>query len=146
MIEHVEVVRVLQPLMQDGTPLRDWAQQRRTLARSLRHDAAQMRARTASIRSGLASRRPGIVAVEADREVEELRHRVTVAERRAEDLEVALLSNRRIGMAIGILMARHQLTEEQAFDLMRQHSNRSNVKLAAVAEEILYVGELGSRR
>ncbi|GMA84873.1 hypothetical protein GCM10025868_01230 [Angustibacter aerolatus] len=46
---------------------------------------------------------------------------------RAEHLQQALLSNREIGVAMGILMARHTLTRDQAFDLLKaasQHTNR----------------------
>lgn len=38
---------------------------------------------------------------------------------RADDLEQALHSNREIGMAMGILMARGKCTSVQAFDLLR---------------------------
>ena len=62
--------------------------------------------------------------------------------RRAFDLEAALASNRRIGQALGILMASHRLTAEQAFDVLRQYSNRRNVKLAAVAEDVVHTGGL----
>jgi AmiR/NasT family two-component response regulator len=50
----------------------------------------------------------------------ERRERLAAAESRAEDLERALLSNRRIGLAIGILMASLKITEERAFDLLRE--------------------------
>ena len=71
-----------------------------------------------------------------------LLRRLTAAESRAANLEEALASNRRIGMAIGILMAHHRLTEEQAFDVLRRQSNRSNVKLVRLAEGVIYIGEL----
>jgi hypothetical protein len=118
--------------------MQDWMHQRRTVAQAQRQEAAQMRARTACARLTLGSRRPAVADAAA------LRRRLVVAERKADGLEVALASNRRIGMAIGILMSRHRLTEVQAFDLLRQYSNRRNVKLAVVAEEVLYTGELTS--
>ena len=59
-------------------------------------------------------------------------------------LESALGSNRRIGMAIGILMARNQLLETQAFDLLRVTSNNSNAKLSAVAEQVILTGTIRS--
>jgi AmiR/NasT family two-component response regulator len=64
----------------------------------------------------------------------------------AEDLERALVSNRRIGMAIGVLMERHRLTEERAFDRLRDLSQRSNVKLRDVAEQLIYTGDIQQRR
>jgi AmiR/NasT family two-component response regulator len=64
------------------------------------------------------------------------------ASRQSENLQAALESNRRIGMAIGILMATRQLTEAAAFDCLRQVSNQRNVKLRLVAEEVIYEGAL----
>jgi AmiR/NasT family two-component response regulator len=64
----------------------------------------------------------------------------------AEELQRALVSNRRIGMAMGILMERHRLTEEQAFDRLRALSQQSNVKLRDVAEQIVYTGDTHQRR
>ena len=59
---------------------------------------------------------------------------------KAEHLKVALLSNRRIGMAIGILMAMHQLTEQQAFDLLRVASQHTHTKLRDIAEQVIVTG------
>jgi DNA-binding response OmpR family regulator len=64
------------------------------------------------------------------------------AESRAGSLEVALQTNRRIGLAIGILMARHTLSAESAFDLLRKASNERNVKLRDIAEEVVLAGDL----
>jgi hypothetical protein len=61
---------------------------------------------------------------------------------RAANLEVALESNRHIGTAIGILMAREVLTSDQAFDRLRAVSQRQHRKLRDVAEEVARVGEL----
>lgn len=60
---------------------------------------------------------------------------------RADNLQVALDSNRRIGMALGILMAQHRLTEQQAFDLLRTASQRKHVKLREVADQVVLTGE-----
>jgi hypothetical protein len=125
-----------QPLLPGGSGLGDWARQRRDVARTLREQAEQMRARTADLRQTLQGRRAAPIDTAA------LRRRLEVAERRAGNLQVALVSNRRIGMAIGILMARRGLTDVQAFDVLREYSNRRNVKLAAAAEDVLHTGEL----
>jgi AmiR/NasT family two-component response regulator len=53
----------------------------------------------------------------------------------AAHLQGALASNRQIGMAMGILMERHKLTQEQAFDQVRDQ--RSNVMLCDVAEQVI---------
>jgi hypothetical protein len=71
-----------------------------------------------------------------------VRARIDEAEMRAENLERALTSNRRIGMAIGILMTRRGLTDEQAFDCLRQASQRDNIKLRDVAETVIYTGDV----
>ena len=75
-------------------------------------------------------------------ELAELRTRVESAESRAENLERALASNRRIGMAVGILLARLRCTEEQAFEVLRQESMRRNVKVAQLAEQVVHTGTL----
>ena len=75
-------------------------------------------------------------------ELAALRTRAEAAEDRADNLERALLTNRRIGMAIGILLERLRVTEEQAFDVLRQESMRQNVRLAQVAEQVVYTGTL----
>ena len=55
-------------------------------------------------------------------------------------LRIALSSNRRIGIAIGVLMAMHHLTEQQAFDVLRTASQHTHTKLHAVAEEVILTG------
>ncbi|GAB3690364.1 GAF and ANTAR domain-containing protein [Angustibacter aerolatus] len=61
---------------------------------------------------------------------------------RAEHLQQALLSNREIGVAMGILMARHTLTRDQAFDLLKLASQHTNRKLRDVATEVADTGTL----
>ncbi|MGD1173546.1 ANTAR domain-containing protein [Mycobacterium seoulense] len=55
----------------------------------------------------------------------------------ASSLRRGLLSNREIGKAVGMLMLLHEMTEEQAFDLLRRHSQSLNIKLADVAREVI---------
>ncbi|HET8989347.1 MAG TPA: ANTAR domain-containing protein, partial [Humibacillus sp.] len=68
--------------------------------------------------------------------------------RKVENLQKALLSNREIGTAMGVLMSRHHVTRDQAFDLLRIASQNSNRKLRDVAVEVAETGELSlpSRR
>jgi hypothetical protein len=63
-------------------------------------------------------------------------------------LREALDSNREIGKAIGILMATQQLTDEDAFALLRKTSNELNVRLSVLAQELLSrrVRESGTTR
>ena len=69
-----------------------------------------------------------------------------LARGRASNLLRALESNREIGVAMGILMHRHQLTREQAFDVLRVASQDSNRKLVDVATEVADTGTLTIRR
>lgn len=64
------------------------------------------------------------------------------ATQRADHLQVALTTNRRIGMAIGILMARGGLTETDAFHCLVQASQQQNRKLATIAEDVIFIGHL----
>jgi hypothetical protein len=61
---------------------------------------------------------------------------------RIEHLERALASNRDIGVAIGILMARHLVTKQQAFDLLRVASQHTHRKIGAIALDVADTGEL----
>ncbi|WP_082620032.1 GAF and ANTAR domain-containing protein [Terrabacter sp. Soil811] len=69
-------------------------------------------------------------------------------------LKRALKTNRRIGVAMGVLMATHKVTDEQAFDLLRIASQNSNRKIAEIADDVVETGCLdvtaylphGSRR
>lgn len=55
---------------------------------------------------------------------------------RATNLERALESSRDVGVAIGVLMTRHQLSREQAFDALRIASQNTNRKLREIAIEV----------
>lgn len=66
----------------------------------------------------------------------------TIREDRADNLQRALGSNRLIGTATGILVERHKLTPEQAFDLLRNISQNSNRKLVDIAESLVETGEV----
>ena len=74
-----------------------------------------------------------------------------------EGYERALGAERQIGVAVGILMVNHDLTEEQASDLLRRLSERSHRQLHEIALGVARVGgielppgvpltELGTRR
>jgi GAF domain-containing protein len=58
------------------------------------------------------------------------------------NLRKAMDSRELIGQAMGILMERHRITASQSFDLMVHVSQRSNVKLRAIAEELVQTGTL----
>lgn len=69
-----------------------------------------------------------------------------LARDKAENLLVAMESNREIGMAMGILMQRHQLDRDQAFAVLRVASQDSNRKLADIAREVADTGVLAIKR
>jgi tetrahydromethanopterin S-methyltransferase subunit F len=112
----------------DDTALLARASATRLEAQEVRERAATMRTRA---RGDLSRLHEG---------VEALRVRVAAADARSDHLERALASNRRIGIAIGILMAVRQLTEEEAFRVLQQASSRRNTKLRDIAEEVIYTG------
>lgn len=57
-------------------------------------------------------------------------------------LEVALAGCRDIGVAIGVLMTRRNLSRDAAFDVLRRASQHSQVKLRDVAAGFLQSGRL----
>ena len=65
-----------------------------------------------------------------------------LARDRATNLVRALESNREIGVAMGIIMQRHRLTRDQAFDVLRVASQDSNRKLVDIAAEVADTGIL----
>ncbi|MGY1680842.1 ANTAR domain-containing protein [Geodermatophilus sp. SYSU D01176] len=75
-------------------------------------------------------------------EVDRLQRNLDSVREHSENLQAALESNRRIGMAIGILMVTRRLTDEAALECLRHASNTRNRKLREVAEEVIYQGTL----
>ncbi|HEY2299684.1 MAG TPA: GAF and ANTAR domain-containing protein [Jatrophihabitans sp.] len=63
---------------------------------------------------------------------------------RENNLRRALESREVIGQAMGILMERHRITASQAFDVMVHASQRTNVKLRVIADELVRTGTLPS--
>jgi AmiR/NasT family two-component response regulator len=57
-------------------------------------------------------------------------------------LRIALQNSRDIGTALGILMNRHKITRDTAFDLLRSASQRSNRKVRDLAHEVIETGTL----
>jgi GAF domain-containing protein len=61
---------------------------------------------------------------------------------RADNLQSALETRGVIDQAKGILMDRHKLTADQAFQVLAQMSMKTNRKLRAVADDLVHTGEL----
>ena len=75
---------------------------------------------------------------------EATRQELAAARREVEGLRAALETRHTIGLAQGILMARHTLSVAQAFDYLRRRSQSDNVKLRQIAVDL--VAELDATR
>ena len=64
---------------------------------------------------------------------------------RADHLRMALDTNRQIGAAMGILMARHRCSYDNAFTALRVASQHLHRKLRDVADEVVFTGVLPTR-
>ena len=62
--------------------------------------------------------------------------------RHRERMDRALHNRDLIGQAKGILMSRHGIGADAAFDMLRTHSQRTNSKLLAVVERVVETGAL----
>jgi GAF domain-containing protein len=69
-------------------------------------------------------------------------HAFHSARTRADNLQAALATRGVIDQAKGILMDRHRLTADQAFQALAQMSMKTNRKLYAVADELVHTGAL----
>ncbi len=61
-------------------------------------------------------------------------------------LRVALESSRLISAAVGMLMERHSLSREDAFEVLSRASQASNVKIRVIAEQMICSHEAGLPR
>jgi GAF domain-containing protein len=71
---------------------------------------------------------------------------LATAEDQAKNLREALESNRRIGIALGIIMGQYRVTDQVAFDMLRVASQNSHVKLRDLADEVALTGTLPDLR
>jgi len=72
--------------------------------------------------------------------------RYALARRRADEISAALTSRAEIDQAKGVLMARHAITADRAFEVLVLRSQHTNTKLRDVARDLLrsVTGEPGS--
>lgn len=75
-------------------------------------------------------------------ERERLTDIVAAHQAQADNLRLALATNRRIAMAMGIIMTGHKLTSDHAFDLLRRVSQHSHRKLHDIALDVIDTGVL----
>ncbi len=71
--------------------------------------------------------------------------RLAHARHESENLQVALESNRTIGIAIGIVMATRHCRAADAFALLSRASQETNRKVRDIAEDVLFAGVLPDR-
>jgi GAF domain-containing protein len=55
----------------------------------------------------------------------------------AHTLRSGLASNREIGKAVGLMMAFHKISDDEAFGMLRSASQEMNIKLAEVARQVV---------
>ena len=67
-----------------------------------------------------------------------------LARERVANTERALQSSRQIGMAVGVLMSSRRLTSDQAFDVLRIASQRTNRRVSQIADQVIEAGEVTS--
>jgi hypothetical protein len=102
------------------------AAEERASAAEERADAAEERASAAEERASAAEERLGAA-----------QDRAGAARHESEHLHRAMESRASIEQAKGILMQRHGITPDRAFDLLRRISMRYNVKLHDIAEGLV---------
>ena len=103
-------------------------------------DDLRTRAEESHRRSGELLHNVTASATDATRAVAELRQELGVAREKIANLEQALVTARRIGAAVGIVMARLSVTEDEAFLVLRSASQREQRKLRVIADEIVFTG------
>jgi GAF domain-containing protein len=69
-------------------------------------------------------------------------HAYLSARDRADNLQAALETRGVIDQAKGILMDRHKLTADQAFQVLAQMSMKANRKLREIADDLVHTGDL----
>jgi hypothetical protein len=74
--------------------------------------------------------------------IAELRAEGILSREQSAHLEEALRSSRKIGAAMGIVMAGRKVDEDQAFGVLRKASQNTNRKLRMIAEEVVRTGDV----
>jgi GAF domain-containing protein len=64
------------------------------------------------------------------------------AEDQSKNLQIALTSNRTVGVAVGVIMVTYKVTQDQGFDLLRLASQHSHRKLHDIARDVADTGTL----
>ena len=105
-----------------------------------RADAAETRADAAESRADEIEARELV-----DREmIDELQAEGLLSREHAVQMEEALRSSRTIGAAIGMIMASRLVSQNEAFEILTQASQRGNRKLRDLASEIVQTCKIGA--
>ena len=105
-----------------------------------RADVAEIRADAAELRADEVSRRADALEAQVamDREmIAELQRDGVLSQEHAAQMEQAMRSSRTVGAAIGLLMASRQVSDTEAFDILKAVSQKSNRKLRELAADIV---------
>lgn len=116
------------------------AAETRADAAEMRADAAELRANVSEAHAQYADRRADVSEAKAkvDREIiAELQRDGRLAREHAAHQAKALKSSRTVGTAIGVLMASRQISEVDAFEILKVASQNSNRKLREIAAELV---------
>ena len=108
-----------------------------------RCDGSLARADGAEARADAAERRADEMEARStiDREmIAELQADGTIAREHVQQLETALATSRTIGAAIGMLMGSRNISQDEAFEVLKGVSSRTNTKLRDVAQTLVARG------
>ena len=72
--------------------------------------------------------------------IDELQGELKIDRDKIENLEIALVTARQIGTAVGVLTASRKITDEAAFELLRRASQKSHRKLRDIAGDVILTG------
>ena len=110
-----------------------------------RADAAERRADASEKLSSDDRRRINDLEVHVDLDramILELQADGLISQKHVEQLKEALHASRRIGAAIGIVMANRKVTEAAAFLILTKASQNSNRKVRVIADEVVDTGDV----
>ena len=82
------------------------------------------------------------VETEMETEMDAVRRELTVERTRADQLAAALVSNRRIGVAVGLVMVQQGCSESESFAALCRASMDTNRRVAEVAEDVISLRRL----
>lgn len=74
--------------------------------------------------------------------IDHLEAEATIGRGKIAHLELALKSARCIGAAMGVLLERHKVTDVESFAMLARASQRANLKLREIAEQLVLTGNL----